>query len=146
MQGNRGSFSHKYISPLETTEIVSLYHVLYTMCCTSLRAIMVLPTKNTDLVKSCIKGYKKSQSGPSAYKIVHLSNLIHVYTYDNIAIKLLCLAVYFHDLEAEDNGFLYSIHYLHTRISTVIIKKISSWRSEEKKRDFNCSASKLSYI
>lgn len=102
--------------------------------------------KNTDLVKSCIKGYKKSQSGPSAYKIVHLSNLICVYTYDNIAIKLLCLAVYFHDLEAEDNGFLYSIHYLHTRISTVIIKKISSWRSEEKKRDFNCSASKLSYI
>lgn len=58
-----------------------------------------------DLVKSCIKGYKKSQSGPSAYKIVHLSNLICVYTYDNIAIKLLCLAVYFHDLEAEDNGF-----------------------------------------
>lgn len=86
---------------------------------------MVLPTKNTDLVKSCIKGYKKSQSGPSAYKIVHLSNLIRVYTYDNIAIKLLCLAVYFHDLEAEDNGFLYSIHYLHTRISTVIIKKKS---------------------
>lgn len=61
--------------------------------------------KNTDLVKSCIKGYKKSQSGPSAYKILHLSNLICVYTYDNIAIKLLCLAVYFHDLEAEDNGF-----------------------------------------
>lgn len=100
-----------------------------------------------DLVKSCIKGYKKSQSGPSAYKIVHLSNLIRVYTYDNIAIKLLCLAVYFHDLEAEDNGFFlfYSLSS-HEDIYSHYKKKISSWRSEEKKRDFNCSASKLSYI